>query len=328
MAEESLSQNEMDTLLTGLSSSMVEPPFVFNEADIVKYDPLKQRYMAQKLPTLEMINDSFTRLARITLYNFLKRSANISTGTIRVIEYGEFLQSVINPSCLNLVQLKPLNGIGLCVFDPDISFLFIDSFFGGDGRFETGGIAREFTSTELRTIQRILNLLLLNYQTAWEPYYPIEPLFVRTEMNPTFANIAPQTDLTTVTTFNIEVGNIKGRISFCLPNSLLEPAREIISSDSHTISSDVKSIWYESLKMQMSDAEITTVAELCHIPSTLKKVLDLKIGDVLYTELPHIIDLKVEGLPVIECTYGQKDNRLCIRVEKIIHNFDSFTHLT
>jgi len=328
MAEESLSQNEMDTLLTGLSSSMVEPPFVFNEADIVKYDPLKQKYMAQKLPTLEMINDSFTRLARITLYNFLKRSATISTGTIRVIEYGEFLQSVINPSCLNLVQLKPLNGIGLCVFDPDISFLFIDSFFGGDGRFETGGLAREFTSTELRTIQRILNLLLLNYQTAWEPYYPIEPLFVRTEMNPTFANIAPQTDLTTVTTFNIEVGNISGRISFCLPNSLLEPAREIISSDSHAVSSDVKSIWYESLKMQMSDAEITTVAELCHIPSTLKKVLDLKIGDVLFAELPHLIDLKVEGLPVIECTYGQKDNRLCIRVEKIIHNYDSFTHLT
>jgi flagellar motor switch protein FliM len=258
----------------------------------------------------------------------LKRSANISTGTIRVIEYGEFLQSVINPSCLNLVQFKPLNGIGLCVFDPDISFLFIDSFFGGDGRFEMGGLAREFTSTELRTIQRILNLLLLNYQTAWEPYYPIEPLFVRTEMNPTFANIAPQTDLTTVTTFVIEVGNISGRISFCLPNSLLEPAREIISSDSHTISSDVKSIWYESLKMQMSDAEITTVAELCHIPSTLQKVLDLKIGDVLHAELPDIINLKVEGLPVIECTYGQKDNRLCIRVEKIIHNFDSFTHLT
>lgn len=140
MAEESLSQNEMDTLLTGLSSSKGEAPLQFNEADVVKYDPLKQRYMAQKLPTLEMINDSFTRLARITLYNFLKRSANISTGTIRVIEYGEFLQSVINPSCLNLVQFKPLNGLGLCVFDPDISFLFIDSFFGGDGRFEMGGI--------------------------------------------------------------------------------------------------------------------------------------------------------------------------------------------
>jgi hypothetical protein len=105
-------------------------------------------------------------------------------------------------------------------------------------------------------------------------------------------------------------------------------AREIISSDSHAISSEVKSVWYESLKMQMSDAEITTVAELCHIPSTLKKVLELKIGDVLYAELPHIINLKVEGLPVIECTYGQKDNRLCIQVEKIIHNFDSFTHLT
>ncbi|MEY4119730.1 MAG: hypothetical protein RLZZ472_120, partial [Pseudomonadota bacterium] len=235
---------------------------------------------------------------------------------------------VINPSCLNLVQFKPLNGLGLCVFDPDISFLFIDSFFGGDGRFEMGGIAREFTPTELRTIQRILNLLLLNYQTAWEPYYAIDPVFVRTEMNPTFANIAPQTELTTVTTFVIEVGNISGRISFCLPNSMLEPAREIISSDSHSISSEIKSVWYESLKMQMSDAEITTVAELCHIPSTLKKVLDLKIGDVLYAELPHIINLKVEGLPVIECTYGQKDNRLCIQVEKIIHNFDSFTHLT
>jgi flagellar motor switch protein FliM len=108
MAEESLSQNEMDTLLTGLSSSKVEPPFQFNDADVVSYDPLKQRYMAQKLPTLEMINDGFTRLARITLYNFLKRSANISTGTIRVIEYGEFLQSIIN-----LLGTFIVNGINL-----------------------------------------------------------------------------------------------------------------------------------------------------------------------------------------------------------------------
>ena len=328
MAEQSLSQNEVDTLLTGLSGDKVDQPFQLSDADVENYDPLNQKYMAQQMPTLEIINDSFTRLARITLYNFLKRSANISSGTIRVIEYGEFLQTVITPSCLNLIQLKPLNGFGLCVFDPDISFLFIDSFFGGDGRFESSGKAREFTPTELRTIQRVLNLLLVNYQTAWEPTYHIEPSFVRTEMNPSFANIAPQSELMTVTTFIIEVGNISGRVSFCLPNSLIEPVREILSSDSHGHASDIKSVWFESLKMQMSDADVTATAELCHIPTTLNQVMNLKVGDVLFTKLPSVIELKVEAIPIIECTYGQKDNHLCVRVEKIIHNLDSFTNLT
>jgi flagellar motor switch protein FliM len=157
MAESILSQNEVDALLEGISTSDDDKLY---DGEVRDFNLAEQQYIGRgRLPTLELINERFTRLLRIGLFNFLRRSSEVSSGAIKVTEYGEFLKTLAQPTNINLIQIKPLRGTALIVIDPDLIFLFVDNFFGGDGRFQVKGTGREFTPTEQRTIQRVLNII-------------------------------------------------------------------------------------------------------------------------------------------------------------------------
>ena len=75
---------------------------------------------------------------------------------MRVLKFSEFVRNLVVPTNLNLVQVKPLRGTALMVFEPTLVFHVVDNLFGGDGRFHTRVEGRDFTPTEMRIIQRML----------------------------------------------------------------------------------------------------------------------------------------------------------------------------
>ena len=154
----------------------------------------------RSMPTLEIINERFARLVRIELFNFLRRTVEVSVGPVRITKYSDFIRNLVVPTNLNLVQMKPLRGTALMVFDPTLVFLVVDNMFGGDGRFHTRVEGRDFTQTEQRIIQRILHIVFETYAKSWEPVYPIEFEYLRSEMNTQFANIATPNEVVVVTT--------------------------------------------------------------------------------------------------------------------------------
>src|SRR5690606_39497823 len=105
----------------------------------------------------------FARYLRIGLFNSMHRSAEFSVGPIKVQNYSEFVRNLAVPTNLNLVQVKPLRGTGLVVFDPNLVFLVVDNLFGGDGRFHTRVEGRDFTPTEQRIIQGMLEVVFNEY---------------------------------------------------------------------------------------------------------------------------------------------------------------------
>ena len=102
-----------------------------------------------------MINERFARYLRIGLFSYMHRTMEISVGPIRFQKYSEFIR--------NLVAAKPLRGTSLFVFDPNLVFLVVDNMFGGDGRFHTRDEGRDFTATEQRIIQGLLNVVFNEY---------------------------------------------------------------------------------------------------------------------------------------------------------------------
>ena len=102
--------------------------------------------------------------------------------------------------------------------------------FGGDGRFHTRIEGRDFTQTEQRIIQRILNIVFETYAKSWEPVYPLRFEYIRSEMNTQFANIATPNEVVVEITFNIELGPASGEVHFCIPYSMVEPIRDLLTS--------------------------------------------------------------------------------------------------
>src|SRR5690606_18990035 len=216
----------------------------------------QERIVRGRMPTLEIINDRFARLFRIGLFNFLHRSAEVSVGPVKVSKYSEFIRNLVVPTNLNLIHMKPMRGTGLFVLDPNLVFLLVDNLFGGDGRFHTRVEGRDFTQTEQRIIHRILDIVFETYSKSWEPVHPVQFEFIRSEMNTQFANIATPNEVVVSTTFVVELGSATGEIHFCMPYSMIEPIRDLLTSSLQGETLGVDKRWVRLMTQQIQSAEV------------------------------------------------------------------------
>lgn len=321
MADKFLSQDEVDALLKGVDGDADEGNAATSSGEVRDYNMATQeRIVRGRMPTLEIINERFARLVRIELFNFLRRTVEVSVGPVRITKYSDFVRNLVVPTNLNLIQMKPLRGTALMVFDPTLVFLTVDNMFGGDGRFHTRVEGRDFTQTEQRIIQRILNIVFETFSKAWEPVYPVQFEYLRSEMNTQFANIATPNEVIVATTFNIEMGPASGEMHFCFPYSMLEPIRDILSSplQGEVLGADKR--WVKLMTQQVQAVEIEIVTDLAQTQMQLGDVLNMKIGDVIPLKIEESIEARVDGVPVMLCKYGMFNGQYALRVEKLLRS--------
>ena len=319
MSDNFLSQEEVDALLKGVTGDTDDAMSQEDTSGVRPYNlATQERIVRGRMPTLEIINERFARLVRIGLFNFLRRSAEVSVGTVRVSKYSEFIRNLVVPTNLNLVHMKPLRGTALFVLDPGLVFLLVDNLFGGDGRFHTRVEGRDFTQTEQRIIHRILEILFETYSKSWEPVYPIEFEYIRSEMNTQFANIATPNEVVVSTTFTIELGPVSGEMHICMPYSMIEPIRDLLTSSLQGETLEVDKRWVRLMTQQIQIAEVEMIADFGTARVTLGDLLNMKVGDIIPVHVPEIITAKVDGTPVIECQYGVSNGQYALKVDKLL----------
>ena len=320
MSSDFLSQDEVDALLRGVTGETDEPDDKDDGKGGVRAYNIgtQERIVRGRMPTLELINERFARYLRIGLFNYMHRTAEISVGPIRVQKYSEFIRNLVVPTNLNLVVAKPLRGTSLFVFDPNLVFLVVDNMFGGDGRFHTRVEGRDFTATEQRIIQGMLNVVFAEYSRSWRPVYDISFEYVRSEMNSQFANIATPSEIVVSTSFTIEFGGAAADMHICFPYSMLEPIRDILysSMQSEQLSTDQR--WIVMLRKQLKDAEVELKAQLTTTSVTLGDILKMRAGDIIPVQIPEVITAVVDDVPLMECRYGQQGGQYAIKIERFI----------
>ncbi|HWZ49060.1 MAG TPA: flagellar motor switch protein FliM [Herbaspirillum sp.] len=320
MTEHFLSQEEVDALLKGVTGDSDDDRPAEDAPGTVRTYNLatQERIVRGRMPTLEIINERFARLFRIGLFNFLHRTAEISVGPVKVSKYSEFIRNLVVPTNLNLVHLKPLRGIGLVVLDPQLVFLLVDNMFGGDGRFHTRIEGREFTPTEHRIIMRVLEIVFEQYAKSWEPIYPIEFEYIRSEMNTQFANIATPNEVVVSTTFTLELGPVSGELHICTPYSMIEPVRDRLTSSLQGETLEVDKRWIRLMKQQIQTAEVEIIANFGTARATFTDILNMQVGDVIPLATTPSVIAQVDGVPVMDCSYGQLNGQYALRVEKLL----------
>ena len=324
MSKEFLSQVEVDALLKGVTGETDEAKNEQDSSGIRPYNlATQERIVRGRMPTLEIINERFARLLRIGLFNFMRRTAEISVGPVKVVKYSEFVRNLVVPTNLNMVQIKPLRGAALFIFDPNLVFLVVDNLFGGDGRFHTRVEGRDFTQTEQRIIQRMLDVVFEDYEKSWKPVYPVKFEYVRSEMNTQFAHIATPNEVVVTTTFNIELGTAGGEFLVCMPYAMVEPIRDILYSSLQGDHLEVDKRWVRLLSKQVQAAEVELVANLGHASVTVDQILNMQVGDVVSLGIPEAIVAQVDGVPVMECRYGVFGGQYALRVDKMLSHAES-----
>ncbi|MEN9887476.1 MAG: hypothetical protein RL758_2054 [Pseudomonadota bacterium] len=328
MSEAFLSQDEIDALLEGVTGESQKLAKEDMPTDGVRtYDLSSQeRIVRGRMPTMEVINERFARNLRVGLFNFIRRSPEISVGTVQVQKYSMFLRELVVPTNFNIMAVRPLRGSGLIVCEPTLLFGVIDSLFGGNGKFHTRIEGRDFSPTEQRVINRMVEVVSEEYKKAWKGVYPLELAYQRSEMQPQFANIATPSEIVVSTSFSLEIGDLTGSLHVCIPYSTLEPIRDLLYSTSQGDSMEVDRRWVKLLSNEIQAAEVELVAELARTGATVEQLLAMKVGDFIELEREHVIQAKVDGVPVLECEYGTHNGKYALKVQRTIRSTDKTWH--
>jgi len=316
-----LTQDEIDALLHGVSSGDVETEsdVPVDEFGASEYDFTSQdRIVRGRLPTLEMINERFARHLRISMFNMLRKTAEISVGGVQMLKFAEYVHSLFVPASLNLVKMEPLRGTGLVVFDPKMVFGLVDNFFGGEGRFHAKVEGREFTPTEQRIIQIMLKTVFSDLVEAWNPVMALNYKYINMEVNPHFANIVSPSEVVVVSTFHVELEGGGGDIHITMPYSMIEPIKDILDAGVQSDLAELDERWIHSLRKEILGAEIELSSTLSKVDMSLRSIQDLKEGDIIPIDIPDEIILRVENIPVFQGAFGTSDGKCAIKISKYV----------
>ncbi|MCP3427830.1 flagellar motor switch protein FliM [Opacimonas viscosa] len=314
-----LSQDEIDALLHGVDDVPEEGDTTVDDKDTMSYDFSSQdRIVRGRMPTLEIVNERFARHMRVSLFNMMRRSAEVSINGIQMIKFGEYIHTLFVPTSLNMVRFRPLKGTGLITMEARLVFILVDNFFGGDGRYHAKIEGREFTPTERRIIQMLLKIIFEDYNEAWSPVMDVSFEYLDSEVNPAMANIVSPTEVVVISSFHIELDGGGGDFHVSLPYSMLEPIRELLDAGVQSDTEDTDFRWSKALRDEIMDVDVDINTHLLDFTLSLREVMDMKAGDVIPVDMPENLTVLVEDLPTFRAKLGRSRENLALQiVEKI-----------
>ncbi|EJN29114.1 flagellar motor switch protein FliM [Pseudomonas sp. GM78] len=309
-----LSQDEIDALLHGVDDGLVQTDIAAEPGTVKSYDLTSQdRIVRGRMPTLEMINERFARYTRISMFNMLRRSADVAVGGVQVMKFGEYVHSLYVPTSLNLVKIKPLRGTALFILDAKLVFKLVDNFFGGDGRHAKIE-GREFTPTELRVVRMVLEQAFIDLKEAWQAIMEVNFEYINSEVNPAMANIVGPSEAIVVSTFHIELDGGGGDLHVTMPYSMIEPVREMLDAGFQSDLDDQDERWVNALRQDVLDVDVPINATVARRQLKLRDILHMQPGDVIPVDMQEELVMRANGVPAFKVKMGSHKGNLALQV--------------
>ncbi len=327
-----LSQDEIDQLLSAISSGEVEPKdqTQHKEQKKVKIYDFKRpdKFSKDQIRTVQMMHETFARLTTTALSAKLRALVEVHVTGVDQLTYEEFIRSIPNPTTLALINMDPLKGSSILEIDPTITFTIIDRLFGGAG--EHYKINRELTDIELSVIEAVIVSILSNLRESWSTVIDLRPRLGSIETNPQFAQIVPPNEMVMLITLETKIADSEGMMNLCVPYITIEPIIQKLSAQ----------YWFSSIRKGESEANkkviqgrlenvsVGLAVEIGSVNFTFSEIMNLKQEDVIKlneTTIRNDFILKVGGRPKFLCRPGRVGSHLAVQLgESIEETPDEF----
>ena len=318
-----LSEGEVDALLKGVGEGEVpvETDQVDDVSGVTAYDLTSQeKIIAGRLPTLDIINQMFSRLFRQSFSGMLRKAVEVNAVSTDTVKFGEFLRSLPSPSSLHIFRMEPLRGHGLMIIESKLVSAIVDTFFGGSTTKEMVIADRDFSGIEIRMTKNVVGAALEDLEKAWKPVHEVNTTYVRSEVNPQFAAIVPPTDIVLVIVFEIDLEFTSGSVTISIPYAAIEPIMPKLKATFQSEEQEVDRVWVNRVRQEMLNTEVEVVAELGTTGITPERLVQLKVGDtiMLGNDVTDPLVVKVEGMPKVKGFPGVSRGLKAIQVTEII----------
>ncbi|MEM6688510.1 MAG: flagellar motor switch protein FliM [Planctomycetota bacterium] len=338
MSDETLSQNQVESLLAAMDSAGGnEPqvaaapekdqpapvnPLLDPSARISPYDFKRpERVGKEQMRAMQNLHENIARNFGAAISGLLRAIPEVKLLSVDQLTYSEFVFSLDNPSCFAVIEPKPLEGNWILDLSPTLTYAMIDRMLGGDPSPESI-VRRPMTEIETRLISRVIEYFLKILAESWENVVELELEIDRVQSNPQMVQIVPPNEVVILLGFELVLGKNRGMINLCIPFNGIEQYNNVLSTNS----------WASYGKQQSSDETKTKVVgsmseALVDVRVTLAKsrirtsdLLDLTIGDVITTEteVREPLELSIQDVPKFNARPGAYRGKKAIRIESII----------
>jgi len=323
---EVLNQNEIDSLLSALSSGNLDVEEVkeqSEEKEIKSYDFRRPNKLSkEQMRTLQMIHENMSRNFTTTLSTKLRSMVNFEVASIEQLSYSEFIHSLPEPTIIGICGMEPLKGQFIFEINPEIGFAIIDRLFGGFGNAITE--VRAFTDIEQVVIKKVMSWILGDFKEAWQNIAELKPGLLELESNPQFTQIVPDSDMTIIITLSSRIADIEGLINICIPYIMLEPLVSNLNAQYWFASTREKQTaeHIEQLKKRLQDASLEIHAELGQTELTVEDFLYLQPGDVITLDkkVKENVDVRIGEFRKYRAAAGTKNRHKAVKIIGVAEN--------
>jgi flagellar motor switch protein FliM len=329
VAEEVLSQNEIDALLSALSTGEMDADELKKEESEKKvkaYDFKRAlRFSKDQIRSLSRIHENFARLLTTYFSAHLRTYVQISVASVDQIPYEEFIRSIPKMTVLNLFEVPPLDGRLLLEVNPNIAYAMMDRVLGGKG--VSMNKVENLTEIETRIMSQLFERAVENLKEAWSSVVEIDPMLQEFEVNPQFIQMVSPNDTVVVISLNTTIGETSGMMNICIPHVVLEPMIPKLSVHywMQTQNKERNPDEVAAIEARVRRAQLPIKAELGTSQISIQEFLQLSFGDVIQLDqLIHSpLTIKVGDTPKFYGQPGKVKNKIAVQIIEKIEEGDS-----
>lgn len=324
---EVLSQEEIDSLLSALSSGEVdvEDMQVKEEKQVKNYDFKRPaKFSKEHLRTLELIFEHYGRLLSTNLPAYLRKNVQVTVVTSEAITFNEFTNSLSNPVILGIVNFQPLKGNIIIDLASNVGYAILDRMLGGQGRAIEK--MRDFSEIELNILDKIMSTCTQLLREPWKNVVEVSPFIERIETNTQFAQIIAPNEMIALVTLSIKLAEVEGFINICLPFLTIQDIIDNLNTkfwftNMSNSDDEDQSIYIESM-LKKVDVPVKAVLGKSQIP--VSDFLGLQVGDIIRvdTRVDTELDVYVDKIKKFTAVPGKEHDKYAVRITSVYREED------
>lgn len=273
----------------------------------------------ERLPMLEIVFDRLVRIMSTSLRNFTSDNVEVGIDNILSLRFGDYLNSIPLPAMLAVFKAEEWDNQGLMVIDSAMIYSIVDVLLGG--RRGTAAMrieGRPYTTIERTLVERLIQVVLDDLSTSFDPLCPVTFRFERLEVNPRFATISRLSNAAILARLRIDMEDRGGRVELLLPYATLEPVRELLLQQFMGEKFGRDSIWETHLAEQLWNTDVELAVVLDEQTMRLSDVINLKPGQqlLLNTAPGGAVSVRCGNVALFEGKMGQKNNNVAVKIER------------
>ena len=272
----------------------------------------------ERLPMLEIVFDRLIRQMATSLRNYTQDNVEVSLDSIESMRFGEYIDSLTLPTLLNVFKAEEWDNYGLMSLDSSLIYSMVDVLLGG--RRGTAAMrieGRPYTTIELNIVKEIIQLILNDLSTAFDPITSVSFAYDRMETNPRFATITRMSNAVIVAHLRIDMEDRGGRIDLMIPYATLEPIRELLLQMFMGERFGRDTVWENHLMSQLWETDVSVSAVIRETTVNLSDISAWQKGSFLPLEIAPTDSIKVfcGDVPLFEGIMGRHNDHVVVKIE-------------